>query len=507
MTVDVVPADDSVSELTETVIVSLAPGESYAIDPGARSGTVAIVDNDVPMADLVAVYPSMYERIAADYARLRVVRRGDTNAPSFSVNLTYSGTAAPARYTAPASVTIDPGVVNQNFDINPVDDSLLNGDQTIVATVAPGTGYVVGTNSPSATATIVDDELPPEDVIWSENFNTDNSANWTVRFGSANGVDDYRYVFSYDYASWGWIPMTIPPAPHSTGDTLGCYMTVNKDDSTALGAAGINIYPNGKSFSGNYAVRFDMFLVVGNAASTTEYALMGINHSGNNTNWFRNTAGGVPAGWTFDGLFFGVEADGAALGDYVIYSAPTTAANNPTALTPGRNASTLTGIFKSPPFGYAGAPSNIETTTTPVWADVEISHVNGVVTLTINRTPIMSYTNATPFTSGNIMLGYCDAYDSIMTGASGVVYDNLRVVRLPTTSPPNITDIRIVGGNVEISFTAEAGDQPSAFGLQEAATVNGPFNNVSATITGSNGRFKAVRAIGATQQFYRLKRN
>ena len=47
-----------------------------------------------------------------------------------------------------------------------------------------------------------------------------------------------------------------------------------------------------------------------------------------------------------------------ALGDYVLYSAPTVN-NNPTALA-SRNASTLTDVFKEPPFGYAGAPANAD---------------------------------------------------------------------------------------------------------------------------------------------------
>ena len=102
---------------------------------------------------------------------------------------------------------------------------------------------------------------------------------WTQRFGSGNGIDDFRCYFAYDYSAWNWIP-NLPPAPHSTADSLGLYLTVNKDEGSALGGAGINVYPTGRSFGGNYAVRFDMYLMVGSSASTTEYALFGINHSG-----------------------------------------------------------------------------------------------------------------------------------------------------------------------------------------------------------------------------------
>ena len=140
--------------------------------------------------------------------------------------------------------------------------------------------------------------------------------------------------------------------------------------------------------------------------------------------------------------------------------------------------------------------------------DVEISQVGNVITLTMNRTPILSYTNTTPFTSGNIMLGYCDAYDSIMAGNSCVVYDNLRVIRLAApTTPPNITGIRLAGGNVEIDFAADSSDTPSAFALQSADTVNGAYGDVSATITGGGGSFKAVRPLDGAQRFYRIRRN
>jgi hypothetical protein len=71
-------------------------------------------------------------------------------------------------------------------------------------------------------------------------------------------------------------------------------------------------------------------------------------------------------------LFYGVETDAGALGDYALYSAPTTANNNPTSLN-SRNASTLTGVFKSPPFAYPGAPSNLSYPGMPTWADVESS--------------------------------------------------------------------------------------------------------------------------------------
>ena len=346
--------NDSIAELTETAQINVVATTNYVA--GIAQSTVSILDDEPAVADIVSVssYTNMYERVADDYVRLRIVRRGDLNAPTFFVNLTYSGVAvADTDYTPVTTVQVDPTIVNQNFEIKPINDSLLEGNETFTVSVASGSGYAVGTNSPSVNVNIIDDDQPAETVIWSENFNEDRSAEWTVRFGSGNAIDDYTFLFNVDYASGGWFT-PIPAAPHSTSDTMGMYLTVNKNDPTALGGAGINVYPNGKTFTGDYAVRFDMYLMVGGTASTTEYALMGINHSGTKTNWFRNSGDGVVGG-SFDGLFYGVEADAAALGDYVLYTSAEAGANNPVALT-SANASTFARYLKAPPYSYGGAP-------------------------------------------------------------------------------------------------------------------------------------------------------
>lgn len=495
-TVTLTPIDDNIAEFAETVTLSISESTNYV---GAGTATVTIADNDTPTMDIAVVQSSMYERLAQDRVRFRLTRRGNLNASTFNVNVSYAGAAATSRHTGTTGIAIEPGTVTTDFDVNPINDNLLQGDQTIIASVASGSGYAVGTTSPSATATIVDDEVPAETVAFSDNFSTDTSANWILAYASTNSADnDYLAQFAYDYASVG-----VPAAPHSSGDTLGLFLQVNKIDFEPSAAA-LNLYPKGQSFSGNFALRFDMYLITPSSA-VTEYALFGINHSGNRTNWFRNSGDGVPAGWAFDGLFYGVEDDAAALGDYVLYSAPSAATNNPLPIQ-SRAASTLTGIFKAPPFGYSGAPSNKSGTETPSWADVEISHIGGVVALKINGTVILTYTNTTSFTSGNVMLGACDAYDSIGAADGGVVYDNVRVVRFAASSRPQITDIQLSGGNVEISFTAETSDSASGFGLQEATAAAGPYADVTATITGTAGKFKAVRSAGDPPRFFRIKR-
>ena len=271
----------------------------------------------------------------------------------------------------------------------------------------------------------------------------------------------------------------------------------------------MNLYPIGQNFSGNFALRFDMFLsvIVPNTVST-EYVLLGLNHSGTKTNWFRNSPGGVPAGWTFDGVFYGLEADGAGLGDYVNYSSPTTAANNPTALTAGRVATTLSDVFRTPPlgpWGVSGVPGNNTSllSPTPVWADVELSQIGNIITWRINNTTIFSYSNATPYTSGNVMVGYDDAFDSIGLNSSYVVIDNLRVVRL---NGLKVTSVTYLGVNVQLDFTFDLSDAPGSFALQSATTVSGSYADTAATIVQlTPGMYRATVPISGGAQFYRVR--
>lgn len=493
----ITPINDSISEPTETVILTLSSNPDYAL--GTPTATVTIVDDDIPAIDITTVRNSVYERNSYDYARFRLTRLGRTN-ESVTVNLNYGGTAtAGVDFNPVYSVTLAEGDTTATFDINPIDDALVEGNESILVTVAPGPGYVAGTNSVTGSATLVDDDVPDQIVLFADDFSVpDASTNWVMYFGSTNTTfPDYGFEYGFDYSSFG-----IPPAPHSVeGQTRALRMYVNK---AAGGAAALNFYLTNQVFAGDYAVRFDMYLMQGTGA-TTEYALFGINHSGTKTNWFRNSSGGVPGG-SFDGLFYGVESDAAALGDYVLYSSPTTTGNNPTALTPGRNASTLSDVFKAPPWASAGAPANLLSTTTPSWADVEISQVGSLISLKINNTLIFSYTNQTAYTSGQIMLGYCDAYDSQSSASAQVFYSNLRVVRAAALS---ITSIKVESGAVKIGFTWPVSEPTSAFELLSAPTADGSFgveNGATFSVVVPGASYEVTVPVSTGARFYKVHR-
>lgn len=505
--IPVLPIDDNIPEVTETVILSITPDVSYV---GAGSATVTIADNETPVLTITNLATQMFER-TNDHASFRITRLGDLST-TFNVNLSYAGTATegadfyaddPQVYP----VTLNSGEQSVTNKIYPIQDALYEGNETATVTLAPANGndYSIGTPA-SASITIVDANGPAETVLFADNFNSDSSANWTMLNVAATGSPDSNPAqFAFDYSQYG-----IPPAPHG-GDSLGLFMTVNKEGGAS--AAAVNLYPNGKTFSGNFALRFDMLLNWISGASATEYALLGLNHSGTKANWFNNQSGGMP-GATYDGVFCAIEADGAALGagniamggDYVLYSAPATAGNVPTRLAGvvGTTSPVLADVFKSPPYGIAGVPSSrLGELGAANWVDVELSQIGNVITLRVNNTPILSYNNTNEFTSGNIMVGYTDPYNSTGSSQSFVLIDNLRVVRLNGITITSVTDL---GSDLQLDFTFDLPDKSGAFEVVSGTVATDIAQPAGATITQlSPGAYRAVVAKDGTQRFYRVR--
>lgn len=160
--------------------------------------------------------------------------------------------------------------------------------------------------------------LSAQTTLYSDNFETDTSANWTVLGADSGSNNDYNAFFAFLYTTNRFvrngITNTIPPAPNSGGVTpnRGVKMYVNKNDAIAAIAA-INAYPTGQVFSNDYAVRFDMWLNynggAGGGSGSTEFGIFGINHLGDKVNWQNDTS---PS----DGAWFGVTGEGGAAYDY-----------------------------------------------------------------------------------------------------------------------------------------------------------------------------------------------
>ena len=476
------PVVDSVPRPTTTVILSLTGGGAYsAVAPTSATITV---ENKGPQLLFIssAPAPSMYKGLTNDSATFAITRWGDTNALGYTVsNFTYAGTAAAGvDFTLAAPITFNPGDIVLTNQISPlIATTNYVGNKTVIVGLGVNAGYTNAAGT--ATLTILDNANVPATVLYANPL-TDpaDEANWKITAANNDMVNkaiDYSVIFGYDLTAnnplsgqYGLIP--LPPS----GATNALRVTVNKSATQGSGAAaGVNLYPAGLTFSNDYAVRFSMNIVEGaNPSYTTEGPIFGINHGGEQTNWL-SSSGVVSGGpsWGSDGVWYWVSADGgAAAGDYLEYTGLGGALPNTGWTQVQSKARTaFTGIFKNPqPYSTlngsaaaAGLPANSSAANgiayggyTNAWADVEIKTVKNLVTMSINKSVVFTYTNTTTFTNGTLMFGYNDPFSSVGAPDGAVYFSDLKVVRLAgpviLTQPTNV--IAAVGTPATFSVTA-----------------------------------------------------
>lgn len=532
--VTITAVSDGIARATTTLTLNVQPNASggYTFP---LIGTSLTLLNTAPNKLIASPnVASMYNAFSNDYASFTITRLGDTNAAAYTVSsYTYGGTAVAGQdYTYPGSVTFNPGDLTQTNFIYPLTagalpvDSSANpyvGNKTALISIGSGTGYTGSTNT--ALLNILDSAYPTTSVLFADPLTDPNdSTNWGVTSANNNmqtNAIDNTVVFGYDLQTGdpgdnGAIP--LPPS----GAATALRVTLNKSQFQGSGAAaGVNLYPTNVSFSGNYAVRFSMNIIEGDAASyTTEGPIFGINHSGQATNWWSGS--GVSSGWgptnnttwEADGIWYWISPDGGAgAGDYLEFTGlggalPNTGWTQIKSLTRASFLNAFkTNVFSSSAGpGLVGNNSVVNSNPATNWVDVEIKQINSIVTLSLDKTPVFVYTNTTTFTNGTVMLGYDDPFSSVGGLDGSVYYSNLRVVAVAV---PSITQILVNPvGNVVINFTSNDGDLiASNFALQSAAAVAGPYaDKTNATITQlSAGAFQAVVPVGGSSAFYRIR--
>ena len=514
--ISIVPVVDGLPRPTTTVDLTLLRNSGYA--PNAPSTATVLIQNISPQLLLVSPsIPSMYKRHLNDFAEVTLTRWGNTNAAAYSVSsFTYGGSATLGTdFTAATPVTFNPGELTKTARVSPLNSNpgVYAGNKTILLGLSASGGY--GAGGAAVPLTIIDSANPPAPVLYTNALTSAaDASNWNITGANANsdvvppdGEASFGYDLVADPAGAGVI--TNPPG----GAPFAMRVTVNKINATA---GGVNLYLTNQSLSGDFAVRFNMNIVEDTAAGTTQGPIIGINHNGLETNWWSGSAVLSGGPWASDGLWFWLSADGGALvGDYLSSTGQGGALPNTNRqdILPPRKASEFASVFKKPApytgYGSSGLVANDPPALggdTRTWTDVEIKQFRNVVTLSLNKIPIFTFTNTTTFKSGYLMLGYVDPYNSIGQPAGAVYYANLSVVRL---TPPLITQITRAGSNVTLEFTSTDGtDTPASFKLQTSSNVSGTYaDDGSATITQlPNGTFSATTTSAYAAQFYRIRK-
>ena len=245
-------------------------------------------------------------------------------------------------------------------------------------------------------------------TVFSENFDVDPTANWTVKtLGTGSDAN-----FFFDYSTVG-----IPAAPNSGATTIGLRLRANQYLSTATFPGGVSVSPIGQSFSGDYyKLSFDMWLnfngpAPGGGSGSTQLTGAGIGTAGTTA----QIAGGV-----IDSINFAVSGEGGTSADYRAYAPAAQTGYQDSAA--GIYAAGTVGSRNNSHayyagFGGASAPAAQVTLYTQqtgataagaqgwAWRDVEIVKDGNIVTYRIDGLLIATVNTATAGTlgGGNIL--------------------------------------------------------------------------------------------------------
>ncbi len=185
-TVTVNPTADTTVESDETVILTLASGTGYTV--GTTTPVTGTINNDDTTVTL-AVSPASVTEDGTTNLVYTFTRSGVTTNP-LTVNYTIGGTATlNTDYTRTGTnntVTFAAGSSTATVTVNPTADTIVESNETVILTLAAGTGYTIGTTTP-VTGTINNDDfsqLSINDITVVEG--KDNNAILTVTVDNPN---------------------------------------------------------------------------------------------------------------------------------------------------------------------------------------------------------------------------------------------------------------------------------------------------------------------------------
>ena len=150
--------DDAEVETNETVTVTLLAGAAYTVNGSSSNATVTILDDDPVTVAVVATDNSASEN--SGNSGTVVFNRIGSFAANLVVNYSLTGSSSNGvDYTAlSGSVTILAGRPSASVTISPVNDTVVEGDETVVVFVLSSAAYNVG-NPGTATVVIQDNEI------------------------------------------------------------------------------------------------------------------------------------------------------------------------------------------------------------------------------------------------------------------------------------------------------------------------------------------------------------
>jgi hypothetical protein len=163
-TITIVPIPDNVAEGNESVVVTLQPDAAYSLAPPKDQATVTILDSSNTVS-IAAKKPNASEvsGTTKGMGQFVLTRTGGSFLNQLHVTLIITGTATNGTdyTTISTTATFLPNQRTTTINITPIDDSTIEGPETVILQVQSGSSYSVNSLASQATVTIADDNHPP----------------------------------------------------------------------------------------------------------------------------------------------------------------------------------------------------------------------------------------------------------------------------------------------------------------------------------------------------------
>ncbi|NCR60545.1 MAG: hypothetical protein GPJ01_23870, partial [Microcystis aeruginosa LL13-06] len=184
--------------------VQIVGNYAYVADYGGGLKIIDVSDFTNPSISTVtlAVSPSSVTEDGTTNLIYTFTRSGVTTNP-LTVNYTIGGTATNGTdYTSiPTSVTFAANSATATVTVDPTADTTVEPDETVILTLATGTGYTVGTTT-AATGTITNDDVTLSSITLSLNYSgiSENSPSNFVYTFTRTGVTTNALTVNYNIA-------------------------------------------------------------------------------------------------------------------------------------------------------------------------------------------------------------------------------------------------------------------------------------------------------------------
>jgi alpha-tubulin suppressor-like RCC1 family protein len=162
--IPVLPIDDSLSENPSSVMIKLVANTSYNFGLSSEATVTIEEDGDLPVVSVSWVANA--SEAGPTNGSVKITRVGNTSVP-LTVNFSIGGNASVGSdYTTTiwpngtsSSVSFPVGQGNGSITVKPINDSLAEGNESVVVTLSSASSYVIG-SSATATTQIADNDGP-----------------------------------------------------------------------------------------------------------------------------------------------------------------------------------------------------------------------------------------------------------------------------------------------------------------------------------------------------------